>query len=160
MESNEDRRSGPDVGRSPTGPRDGKIYRIVSDMRGLVEDLQKWIDLRLDLAILEVEERIDELRNDVALGITVAIFGFFAALFSLTTLALGIGWLLGRAFWGFLAVTITLILIVSVLQAVKPELIPPSNLFETIRKQRDENSGTGEDSSRGSDVSKSEEKGE
>lgn len=114
------------------------MRRIASDMQGLVQDLQKWIDLRLDLAVLEVEERLDKLRNDLALGVTVAILAFFAALFALTTLALGVGWLLGRPFWGFLAVAVLLILILGVLQAVKPRLMPPSNLFETLRERQED----------------------
>lgn len=107
-------------------------------MQGLVQDLQKWIDLRLDLAVLEVEERIDELRNELALGVTVAILAFFAALFALTALALGVGWLLGRPFWGFLAISVLLLLILGVLQSVKPQLMPPSNLFETLRERKED----------------------
>lgn len=112
------------------------MQRIAAHTQGLFEDLREWIDLRIDLAILEVEERIDEAKNQAALGITLAVFGFFAALFTLTTVALGVGWLLGHPFWGFLAVTVALILVVVVLRLTQPALVPPSNLFRTLREDR------------------------
>jgi ABC-type multidrug transport system permease subunit len=90
----------------------------------------------VDLAILEVEERLDAFKNDLALGITLALFAFFAAFFSLTTVALGVGWLLGHPFWGFLAVSVALILIIVTLRLTKPALVPPSNLLESLRGKR------------------------
>lgn len=112
------------------------MERIAAHTQGLFTDLREWIDLRIDLAILEVEERIDETKNEIALGLILAIVGFFAALFSLTTVALGVGWLLGHPFWGFLAVSVALILIVVGLQATKPALVPPSELYQTLRSER------------------------
>ncbi len=98
-----------------------------------MEDLREWIDLRIDLAILEVEETVDDLRNEVALGLTLAFFGFFAALFVFTTAALGLGWLLGHPFWGFLIVSGVLLLVVAALSQARPDLLPSSNLYEQIR---------------------------
>jgi flagellar biosynthesis component FlhA len=103
-----------------------------------VEDLREWMDLRIDLAILEMEERVDELRNEVALGITLALFGFFAAFFVMTTVALGLGWLLGHPFWGFLIVSAFLVITAAALAQTRPELMPPSNLFEQIRGEEAE----------------------
>jgi len=137
MESLDDRSSVPNGEHSLDDvPEGGKLERIAAHTQGLVTDLREWIDLRIDLAILEVEERIDEAKNEVALGVTLAVFGFFAALFTLTTIALGVGWLLGHPFWGFLAVTVALILVVVTLQATQPALVPPSNLFESLRGDR------------------------
>lgn len=147
MESLEDRTSASDAERPTERPQDGKIRRIADQTQGLLTDLRTWIDLRLDLAILEVEERLDELRNDIALGVTLAFFGFFAALFGLTTVALGLGWLLGRPFWGFLAVSIALILVVVALQSARPALVPPSNLLEALRGDRERDDDAEEASS-------------
>jgi hypothetical protein len=137
MESLDDQSTASD-GTSPLRdvPEGGKMNRIAACTQGLVTDLREWIDLRIDLAILEVEERIDEFRNKVALGITFALFGFFAVLFSLTTAALGIGWLLGHPFWGFLAVSVALILVVVALRVTEPDLMPPSNLLRVFREGR------------------------
>lgn len=132
METLQDRSSRGD-GSPPDRPRPGKLGRIAEHSQGLVEDLREWIDLRIDLAILEVEEKVDDLRNEVALGLTMAFFGFFAALFVFTTTALGLGWLLGHAFWGFLIVTLVLVLVLVGLSGARPDLMPPSNLYEQIR---------------------------
>jgi hypothetical protein len=136
METLQDRSSedGPPADR----PRGGKLGRIAGHTQGLVEDLREWIDLRIDLAILEIEEKVDSIRNEVALGLTLAFFGFFAALFVFTTAALGLGWLLGHPFWGFLLVSIVLLLVVVALAKARPDLMPPSNLYEQIRQGGEE----------------------
>ncbi|MFB6274355.1 MAG: phage holin family protein [Salinibacter sp.] len=141
MESHDDRPSVSESDRSLTDvPDGGKAQRIAAHTQGLFEDLREWIDLRIDLAILEVEERLDETKNDIALGLILAIVSFFAALFALTTIALGVGMLLGHSFWGFLAVTVALFLIVVGLRVTQPALVPPSNLFESLRGGRKEGS--------------------
>jgi uncharacterized membrane protein YqjE len=111
----------------------GKLQRIAGHTQGLVEDLREWIDLRIDLAVLEVEEKVDRAQNQIALGIVLATLGFFAGLFGLTTLALGIGWALGRPFWGFLAVFVLLVVLLVSVQAAKPELVPRPDLREALR---------------------------
>ena len=137
MESLDDRPSAPNAERPvEESPDGGKVSRIASHTQGLFADLREWIDLRVDLAILEMEERLDAFKNDLALGLTVAVFAFFAAFFSLTTVALGVGWLLGHPFWGFLAVSVALILIIVTLRVTKPALVPPSNLFASLRGER------------------------
>ena len=121
-------------------PRGGKLNRIAGHTQGLVEDLREWIDLRIDLAILEVEEKVDTLRNEVALGLTLAFFGFFAAMFVLTTTALGLGWLLGHPFWGFLIVSVVLLAVVAALAKARPDLVPPSKLYDQLRGDGDDSS--------------------
>lgn len=133
MESLQDRSSDSEEARPVDVPRGGKLGRIAGHTQGLVEDLREWIDLRIDLAILEVEEKVDTLRNEIALGVTLAFFGFFAALFVFTTVALGLGWVLGHPFWGFLIVSGLLVLTVLSLARARPDLMPPSNLYEQVR---------------------------
>lgn len=146
METLEDRPSAQDQSPGDVS-RKGKLGRIAGHTRGLVEDLREWIDLRLDLAILEIEEQVDELRNEVALGLTLAFFGFFAALFVFTTTALGLGWLLGHPFWGFLIVSGVLVILVSVLARTRPNLMPPSKLYERLRSRPQDGSGDKETAS-------------
>lgn len=130
----------PSDGSGPPAPssRGGKLGRIAGHTRGLVDDLREWIDLRLDLAILEIEEQVDDLRNELALGLTLAILGFFAALFVLTTIALGLGWLLGHPFWGFLIVAGALSAVAAALAQSRPDLLPSSNLYDRLRGGADE----------------------
>lgn len=137
MESLDDRSSASDAERPLKDmPQGGKVERIAAHTQGLFTDLREWIDLRIDLAILEVEERIDEATNKIVLGLILAVVGFFAVFFALTTIALGVGALLGHPGWGFLAVTVALILIIVGLRLTKPDLVPPSNLFRTLREDR------------------------
>lgn len=133
METLKDRSSSSGNGPPADQPRGGTLGRIAGHTQGLVEDLREWIDLRIDLAILEVEEKVDKLRNEIALGLTLAFFGFFAALFVLVTAALGLGWVLGHPFWGFLIVSGVLVLIVTVLASARPDLVPSSNLYDELR---------------------------
>jgi uncharacterized membrane protein YqjE len=121
----------------------GKLQRIAGHTQGLVEDLREWIDLRIDLAVLEVEEKVDRAQNQIALGIVLATLGFFAGLFGLTTLALGIGWALGRPFWGFLAVFVLLVVVLVSVQAARPELVPRPDLREALRSGEDDAAGKG-----------------
>lgn len=135
-----------DAGSPARPPQNGKLDRIAAHTQGLITDLREWIDLRIDLAVIELEERVDDLRNNLALGLTMAFLGFFALLFSLTTLALGLGWLLGHAFWGFLIVSALLLLIVVALRAARPALLPSSDLFEKVRGR--DNSSASEEENR------------
>ena len=141
-------RSSPEEGSLSESTSGGRLGRIAGHTQGLVEDLREWIDLRLDLAILELEERVDELRNEVALGLLLAFLGFFAALFAFTTVALGLGWLLGHPFWGFLIVTVALFGVVAGLARARPDLLPSSNLFERVRGRSPASDGGEQDSSR------------
>lgn len=134
MESHQDLPSAAEDPGSPVRPsQDGKLERIAIHTQGLITDLREWIDLRLDLALIEVEERVDDFRNNLALGLTVAFLGFFAVFFGLTTLALGLGWLFGHAFWGFLVVSALLMLIIIALRVARPALMPSSDLFRRVR---------------------------
>lgn len=135
METLQDRSTGPDADSSAPSS-DGTLGRIAGETQGLIDDLREWIDLRLDLAVIEMEERVDKLRNEVTLGLTLAVLGFFAGLFVLTTLALGLGWALGRPFWGFLIVAAVLVVIVGGLASARPNLAPPSQLFKKLRGDR------------------------
>lgn len=129
MESSPDHSSPSDA----KAPRDGKLHRIASHTQGLVSDLREWVDLRIDLALLEVEEQVDELRNEMALGLITALLGLFAGLFVLATVALGVGWLLGHSFWGFLIVSGLLVGMLAILRLARPALVPPSHLFQSLR---------------------------
>ena len=138
MESLSDHSSSSDDRTPARRPEGGKLTRIATHTQGLVEDLREWIDLRLDLTVLEIEEKVDTAQNQIALGVVFALLGFFAGLFTLTTVALGLGWLFGHPFFGFLAVSVVLLVLLAVLRASKPELVPPSGLFETLRGASDD----------------------
>jgi hypothetical protein len=94
------------------------VQRITDQSKGLVDDLKSWVDLRIKLAQVEVEQRVQAKVNELALRIAPIIVGALGGLFLLVTLALGLGWWLGQNFWGFLIVTLLLLLVAAVLRAV------------------------------------------
>lgn len=94
------------------------VERITDQSKGLVDDVKAWVDLRIKLAQVEVEQRIQAKINEVALRIAPIIVGALGGLFLLVTLALGLGWWLGQNFWGFLIVTLLLLLVAAVLRAI------------------------------------------
>ena len=101
----------------------GKMQRIAEHSQALVDDLKEWVDLRIELARIEVEERIEAKANDVALGIILGVLGALAGFFGLITIALGIGAWLGHPGWGFLVVTLTLALLAVLIRAARPQLV-------------------------------------
>jgi hypothetical protein len=134
--------------RTPSGQEDGttpqpasrqlpsgknSVQRITDQSKGLVDDLKSWVDLRIKLAQVEVEQRIQAKVNEIALRIAPIIVGALGGLFLLVTLALGLGWWLGQNFWGFLIVTLLLLLVAAVLRAASQ------------RQRRQKNASTGAD---------------
>lgn len=101
----------------------GRISRVAGEVRGLVEDVRTWVDLKLKLLEVEVEERIREFSQRVALTAAVAVMAFLSLVFVLVTVALGLGLWWDSMFLGFAAVTALLVLATGILQAVRPRLV-------------------------------------
>ena len=104
----------------------GKLERITQHTKGLVEDMRAWVDLKMQLTKLEIDEKIDEKMNQAIIGIIVGVIAFLALVFGLTALALGLGAWLGHAAWGFLLVAGVLVLVTGLLWALKPKMVAPS----------------------------------
>ena len=111
--------------RTPSSPPppESRFERIATHAQGVVDDVRQWVDLRLDLAVMDLESTLDERLNRVAIGIIMAVFGGLAAFFLLTTVAIGLGWLLGHPFWGFLIVTLGLGTVALVVKRTQPTLV-------------------------------------
>ncbi len=126
----------PPLGRSPLVdsarllPASGApTDRMKLHIQGAIDDTKDWVDLRVKLAMIEVEERAKQKLNPIIANVTkkvqevlrpilitvagAAILGV-GALFGLVALALFIGMAFGHPAWGFLIVTI-LVLVVGVL---------------------------------------------
>lgn len=116
----EQRAPSSDPSASDSAPR---MERIANHAQGMVADLRRWVDLRIDLAVLDLEAKLDERLNAVAVGIIMAVFGGLAAFFTLVTIALGLGWLLGHPFWGFLIVTIGLGTTAAIVRRTQPTIV-------------------------------------
>lgn len=127
METLPDRHTATHNGKVPPErqlkPGRGNLGRITDQTRGLVDDLTAWVELRLELAQLEVEERIERKVNDLALKVIFGGLAGLAGLFALVTLALALGAWLGHPAWGYLIVTGLLALAAVVVRAAHPRLI-------------------------------------
>lgn len=150
MESLPDR-SGSSRSTPSKSRRGGKLQRMTSETRGIVEDLREWTDLKIDLAVREINDSVDDAASQLALGITLAVLAFFTGLFGLTTAALGIGWALGRPFWGFLIVFGVLFAISGVVAIVtkRHPIVVETKLFRKLRGHRTSRDSTSRDSTVG-----------
>lgn len=99
--------------------RRNKVERISTQTRGIFGDISSWVELRLKLFQVEIQERVQEKVNETVIKIAPVAAGAIAGFFALVTLALFVGWWLGHPAWGFLVVTLLLGLITAVLLARK-----------------------------------------
>ncbi len=115
----------------------GKVHRISSETRGLLEDFTSWIELRLRLVQLDAQSYIRRKIDEATLKAALVIVSLVSGLFMLITLALFAGWALGHPAWGFLVVTGLLFLWTGILyarnrrvRARKPDSAEISHLSE------------------------------
>lgn len=94
-----------------------KVERIGRQTKGLFEDFTQWVELRLRLFQLDVQDKIQKKANEAIIKIAPFVVGALGGLFLLVTAALFIGWWLGHPAWGFLVVTGLLFLVAGVLYA-------------------------------------------
>src|SRR5690554_3630668 len=101
--------------RVPNGKN--RVARISEQARGLFHDLTNWVELRLKLFQIDIQEKIEAKINEALIKIAPFAVGALGGLFALITAALFIGWALGHPAWGFLIVTFLLFIIAGVLYA-------------------------------------------
>lgn len=102
-------------------PHQSKAGRMGDHLAALSADLREYVELRIALVQRKVEgitgkiERIQHLESALKLWVPAGVLALLGALFALLTMALGIGWLLGHPFWGFLVMTVLMLLTAFVL---------------------------------------------
>jgi uncharacterized membrane protein YqjE len=108
----------PDVHAPPDRRTAGnRVQRIGSQTRALFGDVTSWVELRLRLFQLEVQERIQKKVDEAIIKVAPVVVGLLAGFFALITAALFVGWALGHPAWGFLVITGLLLLVAGVLYA-------------------------------------------
>ena len=127
---NGDRPSDPDTGKRPRTAESGAeerrrnpVSRLAGESRALFDDLREWVDLRVQLVQVDIEERIEKAANEVIAIIMVVVLGLFALLFLLHGLAIWLGEILGGLHWGYLIVAGVLGLTTMALRTVKPDFM-------------------------------------
>lgn len=103
---------------------DNKVTRITEHTRGLVDDVKEWVELRIQLAKLEVAHEVNQRKTQVVVGAAAAGVGVVAVLFLLVAASLGLGAWLGHPAWGFLAMSAMLLLVAALLGAVVRNMGP------------------------------------
>lgn len=78
---------------------------------GLIDNLYKYVNTNIELAKLEVEERIEEAIKRVVIIGLIAIISLLLLLFFFITLALLLNYWLESPYAGFLIVTLLLLLL-------------------------------------------------
>ncbi len=89
---------------------DGPVSRLAHEFRTLVEDVKEWIELRLELFQLDVEDRIQAVANDILLIVLVLVLFSVAFLFLSLAAAFALGQWLGSDALGFLIVAVVFVL--------------------------------------------------
>lgn len=105
--------SSPPFGRSSESTP-AWAQRLSDHVRGLLDNLTEWINLQVELKKLEVKETVTSLREKIVLGVVLLVLALFSFGFLLTTLAFALGAWLGHPAWGFLIVTLLLLIATAV----------------------------------------------
>lgn len=103
--------------------RTTKVGRISQQTKGLVEDIRTWVDLKMQFTQLDLEDRVDRKVNEAAKGAVVASIGLIALVFVLLTTAIGLGQLFDNMFYGFLAVTGVILVLLIIAMLIKPRFV-------------------------------------
>lgn len=107
----------------------GRMDRIADNTRGLIEDVKEWIDLKVQLVQLDLEEKIETLANQVLSTFLVIVLAAVTALFILVAGAFGLGQWLGHPAWGFLSVSGLLALVTILIHFRHPRLVKAPNIL-------------------------------
>lgn len=90
----------------------GYVRRLTDHLHTLILGLQTAFELRLKLFQHEMEEKVQtklaSVRQQVVLGVIMAVLAALGGVFLLVSLALFIGWALGHPAWGFLILGVVL----------------------------------------------------
>jgi uncharacterized membrane protein YqjE len=107
----------------------------ILDPNGLVDNLYKYVQTNIEIAKVDVQEKIEDTVKKVALVAILAITGSMFFIFLLITLALFLNKILESQYAGFLIVTVLLgILSAIVFFMVKP-LLEQGKLEEKMEEE-------------------------
>ncbi len=100
------------------------LQRLRRQMQELVNDLRAWVELRLALTQLEIEERIEARLRQLLLRLLVGVLVGLSVVFVLVAAALGLGSWLGHPGWGFLLVALGLAAVAAMVHFARKKSAP------------------------------------
>lgn len=96
---------------------------MAEQARGLIDDVKSWMELRVELTQLEVEDRVEEKVNAVVVTAGLAMLALVTSLFLLVAAAIALGDFFGNAALGYLAVAGFLLVVTIVAYLVRPRIV-------------------------------------
>ena len=105
------------------GVKDSRLQRIGNQTKGLVDDVKSWVELRMELTQIDVEDRVEQKVNEAMAGAALAGLGAITVLFFLVAAAVFLGDLLGHLAYGFLAIGGLLLIVTIVLRMMRPTIV-------------------------------------
>lgn len=84
--------------------KDGPLLRLANEIRSLVEDIKEWVELRIELLQLDIENRVQDVANDILLVVLILTMMAVSMLFVSLAAAFAIGAWIGSDALGFLIV--------------------------------------------------------
>jgi cytochrome c biogenesis protein CcdA len=98
----------------------------ILDPNGLVDNLYKYVQTNIEIAKVEVQEKIEDTVKKVALIAVLVVTGTLFLIFLLITLALFLNKILESQYLGFLIVTVLLSIVCGIVYMnIKPHLEQP-----------------------------------
>lgn len=98
------------------------LSHLAGETRALWEDMREWVDLRVELVQVDIEERIQKAANEIMAVLLAAVLGLFAMAFLLHGISVWLGRLLGATEWGYVLVGLVLAIAALIVRRVKPDL--------------------------------------
>lgn len=135
------------VGRSPTEQLPvgrNRVERISAHGKGLVSDVTSWVELKMKLVQVEIEERIDARVNDMIATAIVAAFGALGGVFLLIALAVGSAAILIAIglesplsyFLGFLFIALLLAAGALIMRSMRPHLLNVGKKHRNVETEK------------------------
>ena len=97
--------------------------RISDQAKGLVDDVKEWVDLRVRLVQMDLEDRIEVIANQTILTIIIILMAGVSMLFALFAAAFGLGLLFGNTALGFLCIAAVLALGTLLMNRMRPKFV-------------------------------------
>lgn len=108
----------------PSGKRDGDPRGVAAQGRQFFDDVREWVELRVELFQLDVEERIQDAVNRVAQTVAVVVLMALALLFLAMAAAFALGEWMGSTALGFLVVAVVGFLAAIGVKSSRPAVAP------------------------------------